>query len=317
LNAQTEALVNDDEYAGSWIVRDKSSFKVMHGFKNNAARKLATGDADFDGASESRATRYSLKELRATQDTLADALKAAGISATISLDVPGNALVVQSAETAKIKALAQSGTLTLPPYVTFSDKVRYFSNEAAIQGGGAMNGSGGSCTGGFNVKTTVGGIATAGHCVPYNLTTHRGASIGTRQGTYSTTPGSDLAWYRNLSNTYTNAVTYGTGFYSITSVAPQVVAAGATICIIRQAGDQQCAYAQETATPPGGAGPVVILDRYITTPGDSGGPWLYGSVAYGIHSGKVCDDQAQTVNCKSIFVPAASLSKIGVSVITQ
>ena len=129
--------------------------------------------------------------------------------------------------------------------------------------------------------------------------------------------GRDFTWYRNDSHTYNNAVKYGSSFYSITTVAPAQVSPSTSTCLIKQNGSQACAYVSEVATPPGGTHPAVILDRVVSVSGDSGGPWLYGSIAHGIHQGKKCDDQAMTINCRSLYSPAANMPAVlGVSVIT-
>lgn len=130
--------------------------------------------------------------------------------------------------------------------------------------------------------------------------------------------GLDAAWYNNSANTYTNRVTYQTSYYTITSWSapypyPQ---ANTLICVIRRDGTQPCAYVYsnnvylDTALTDG---PYVWMDRTITTGGDSGAPWLYGSVAYGIHKSESCN-QARTF-CASMYTPAASLKNMGINVL--
>ena len=47
--------------------------------------------------------------------------------------------------------------------------------------------------------------------------------------------------------------------------------------------------------------------------GDSGGPWLYGGVAYGIHHGN--NEYVGVI--RDYFTPAANLPRMGISVVTQ
>lgn len=309
--AEVERLTADSAYAGSWIVRDKDTFKIVHGFKGGKRSPASTGDAELDSSTESASSAYSLQEIEATRSSLDNQFKDLKIRGGFSVDLENNKLVVRSPDVEKINALVSQGLLTLPPFVVVSDKVRFLGTQAAISGGGETS----SCTAAFTVSNgSTTGISTAGHCALQTL--HRGASIGTRQAPFSSLPGSDFSWYRNNANTYLNRVLYGSSYYTITSVAALPIPTRTSICIIKRDGTQPCGLSADYYSPVGGGGPIVVMDRYLTVSGDSGGPWLYGSKAYGLHGGPSCDDEAKTVNCKSYFSPAASLPKIGVAVIT-
>lgn len=193
LAREAERLSDDIDYAGSWIERDSRSFRMKHAFKGTA-KKLETGDAGFDKASDTVEARYSLREIRVGQDALVGALAAAGFAVGTTLDIKVNQLIVRSSNVAEIRALIASGAVSLPPFAVLSDKVRTYGIEAAISGGGALTGNSGVCTAGLNVRSgSVAGVSTAGHCVPYNISTHRGTPVGSVQPGSSTAIGSDLA----------------------------------------------------------------------------------------------------------------------------
>ena len=110
-----------------------------------------------------------------------------------------------------------------------------------------------------------------------------------------------------------------TSYYSITSVGPQVPAANTSVCLIKRDQTQLCAYVLNSfyrMGPDGNYsdGPIIQMDRDVAIGGDSGGPWLYGGVAYGIHSG---NNEYPVGTKRDVFTPAASLPRMGLSVVTQ
>ena len=318
---QAERLEGTPGYAGSVIERDGKQFKIVHLFSDGRSA-VDTGDAELDKNSEVRNVRFSMKQLKEYAKSISSSLAAIDPNAYTSFSAKDNKLYVTTNAIEAVKT-ALSVTGTIPEFVEFKTGGFFVSTEASVTGGGPINGTRGSCTAGFNVEGAVTGVATANHCIPYNLSTHRGLPIGTnRGGAYIAdsvvAAGRDFTWYRNDSNTYNNAVGYQGGFYSITTIASATPPVNSVACLIKQNDTQQCAYIADVIYPSGGNVSVAILDRYISVPGDSGGPWLYGSVAYGIHQGKTCEDAALTVNCRSLFSPAANMPQyLGVRVRTQ
>ena len=313
---QVSRLEADPNYAGSEIVRDKNQYRIVHYFNNDAN---TLNDSEIDAVSDFRKVRFSMRQMKDFQKAASKILFSIDASAYSTLVPSANRVRIFTIKPDEIKAALGS----LPEFVEFESGGWFTKNEAAMKGGGAISGASGSCTAGFNVRGSVTGVSTASHCVPYMLQTYQGVSIGTHRGpTYqsgaTTVAGRDFTWYRNDSNTYSNAVKYQTGFYTITSVSSAQPSVNTPVCLLKQNDIQSCAYVSQVAIPPGGTYPAVILDRDISTPGDSGGPWFYTGTAYGIHQGKKCDDAALTVNCKSLYSPAANMPAVlGVSVITQ
>lgn len=132
--------------------------------------------------------------------------------------------------------------------------------------------------------------------------------------------GLDVSWFRNSSYTYLNRVRISpTSYYAITSVGPQVPATNTPVCAIKRDQTQACAYVFNSfyLMGPDGTysdGPYIQVDRDLAIGGDSGGPWLYGGVAYGLHKG---NNEYPVGTYKDSYTPAASLPRMGISVVTQ
>lgn len=318
LAEQQLRLESDPTYAGSEIIRDSKRYRIVHYFTTDAA---TSGDAELDKESEFRKIRFNMKEMKEFQKSASQLIIAADANAYTTISASENRVYLFTSNAGAVTAaLASIGGI--PAFVEIKAGGWFSDDQALMMGGGAVSATSGSCTAGFNVKGSLTGVSTAGHCVQYGLQNYQGTSIGTHRGPAQTSAtmlaGRDFTWYRNDAHTYNNTVKYQASFYAITSVAPANPAVNTSACLIKQDGTQACAYVAQVATPPSGSYPTVIMDRVISINGDSGGPWLYGSVAYGIHHGKKCDDAALTVNCRSLYSPAANMpAAIGVSVIVQ
>lgn len=176
-----------------------------------------------------------------------------------------------------------------------------FKPEYDVYGAGSMNvrtplNNLINCTGGFIVTNgTARGISTAGHCHQdgYYVESHWGQPVGQFMGAEyrKGTKGLDVAWYRNSTYTYLNRVRISpTSFYTISATGPLIPASATPICIIKRNQTQLCATVQTYyyLQAPDGTwtnGPYIQVDRDLAVGGDSGGPWLYGGTAYGIHWG--------------------------------
>jgi hypothetical protein len=237
----------------------------------------------------------------------------------------------------KLRALIAAGSMTIPDFVDVKDGPLAFTPEYDVYGAGSMDlkspsGNIGTthCTGGFVVTNgavdsagkQIRGIATAGHCQTdgFSVVNHWGQPVGQLMGAVVYQNGLDISWYRNSPYIYLNRVRISpTSYYSITSVGAQVPAANTTVCLIKQDQTQVCAYVLNSyyRMGPDGTysdGPIIQMDRDLAIGGDSGGPWLYGGVAYGIHSG---NNQYPVGTTRDVYTPAASLPRMGISVVTQ
>jgi hypothetical protein len=304
----------DSDFAGSWIDRSGNTFRVIFAFKGNAQKRVS--DPDLANSSQTTEVRYSRREILAERDRLGQALASHGVQVSFAVRQRDNNLLVYVSDAAKVRSLIDAGTLTIAPFVKLEDGALRETLQALIYGGGPTTGTA-DCAAGFTVTNgTIRGISTSGHCTPPTARTdyHRGLPIGTRQG-YQLGSGIDAAWFNNPSHTYTNRVTYQSSYYTITAWAAPNVPENTVVCVIKRDGTQPCAYVYsnnlslETSTN----GPYVWMDRTITVSGDSGAPWLYNWVAYGIHKSNVCN-QTGTF-CGSVYTPASSLPNMGINVL--
>lgn len=161
----------------------------------------------------------------------------------------------------------------------------------------------GVCTGSFSIKKNGGpelGVLTAGHCpgtgsydgianafhpvVPFSL------------ATTTTYPGGDFRWNhsKHMSTGYTY-VGAGNGTPRRQFASASTPSLNAPVCNYGKTTGYKCSTVTQTGKtatiwiPDGGAmytvGPLRCTGSHITAGGDSGGPWFYNYVAYGIHSG--------------------------------
>lgn len=72
-----------------------------------------------------------------------------------------------------------------------------------------------------------------------------------------------------------------------------------------------CAYVNRVTYFANNDGPYPTLDRDIADGGDSGGPWISGGTAFGIHSGDVIYDGLRY----DFYTPTRSLPRMGINVV--
>lgn len=183
--------------------------------------------------------------------------------------------------------------------------IRFESVDAPVAVTEAYDGGrvlAGVCTGSFSIKKNGGpelGVLTAGHCpgtgsydgvanafhpvVPFSL------------ATTTTYPGGDFRWNhsKHMFTGYTYVGASGTPRRQFSSASTPSL--DSPVCNYGKTTGYKCstvAQTGKTATiwiPDGGAmytvGPLRCTASHITAGGDSGGPWFYNYVAYGIHSG--------------------------------
>lgn len=327
-NRAIKRFENDPDFAGAWIDENSRGFRVNFAFRGG--RKPALNDSELQGVSSFPSARRSMGDLAQARAILGKMLRQNGLKAKISVDQKTQHMSLYPEQPAKLRALIAAGAVTVPDFVVVKDGPLRFTPEYDVYGAGSMDlrapsGNIGTthCTGGFAVTNgTVRGIATAGHCQAdgYSVVNHWGQPVGQFMDARHYDHGLDIAWFRNSSYTYLNRVRISpTSYYSITSVGPQIPAQNTPVCLIKRDQTQACAYVLNSYYNQGADGtfsdgPYVEVDRDIAIKGDSGGPWQYGGVAYGLHSG---NNEFPVGTIRDAYVPAASLPQMGISVVTQ
>jgi hypothetical protein len=318
----------DPEFAGSWIDRSGGGFKVVFAFRGEKRKDIA--DAELAGASAFQSARYTIGEFKSEIARLGKALKDQNIDAVFNVDAARNKVTLLSAQAAKIRQLMTNGQLNVPDFMDVQEAAGPLRRaDALVEGGGPTYGefvdpstgqnTANLCTAAFTVYSgSSRGISTAGHCneTSGRTQTHRSLPIGSLMATRVYAGGLDVAWFRNTSNTYTNRVRWtSTSYYTITAIGadPYSLPKGTSICVIKRDETQACGYSLATVSY-GTDGPYVGMDRNIAVNSDSGAPWLYGGVAYGIHSGDYLYASPSTYY--DLFTPASSLPNMGISVLT-
>jgi streptogrisin C len=142
------------------------------------------------------------------------------------------------------------------------------------------------CTVGFPV---VGGFVTAGHCGGVGATAvgHNGVGQGTIRG--STFPGSDHAWVETNSSWSPGPWVNNHNGSTILVTGSEEAAIGATVCRSGAVTGWRCGTVEAKNATLNYIGGLVVTGLTQTNAcselGDSGGPWLAGQQAQGVHSG--------------------------------
>jgi hypothetical protein len=177
--------------------------------------------------------------------------------------------------------------LVVDPRVVAGGHARYGGGRLEVSAGSSL-----ACTAGFNVIVVSGtttGVATAGHCG--NSLTHENSNGDTE---YAMTfwaqhrgGWGDFQWH-TTSDTEGDTFYYDWGLTrNVSSMANP--SDGQTICRFGQNTGAQCDTVADLDTCSTFDGiahcKLVRMDHKEAAAGDSGGPWYYGTVAYGYHSG--------------------------------
>lgn len=147
------------------------------------------------------------------------------------------------------------------------------------------------CTSAFSVyRVSDGknGVATAAHCtgmVNFDAVSPESDfdlyHKGEHRGAYG-----DMEW--KTSDHYEIAEYYaepGSSRRDVTSVT-QSFSENDVVCVYsRVQGERNCEYVYSVNISQGGDDKLIAVDSHVTTGGDSGGPWSYGTEASGVHKG--------------------------------
>lgn len=162
----------------------------------------------------------------------------------------------------------------------------YAVGNDTIRGGALLGGSSSSsfaCTSGWPVNrlnSTQKGLVTADHC-PDNMS-YSGRSVLTWRSKIPDN-GGDVQ-YMSSTETVGSAFYYAVGEYR-TITGRGNPSTDQTLCKFGRTSGNSCDTVRDTFTCRDNYCNLVSMDNREAAPGDSGGPWYYGSTAYGIHSG--------------------------------
>lgn len=325
-----ERLAKEDpEFGGAFIDRDRGNFRIKIARKGGPRGGALTSDTELQQATDQVEVRYSAAELRAEQQRLQAALQGAASFQGSAISYQDNSVTLYASDPAQLDREISGKGLTLAPFVKVQRESFKVGREASVYGGLSVRGptttnSAGQtianfCQTGFAVIDYSGirGITTAEHCDKPLVLSGTGQSMGTVINAKFGGP-LDVRHYRNASDTYTNSVKFGATNVQATSAVGSSLMQNAEICLGKINGTTGCAIVYTTSLyfdENGVArGPVIQMRSHVSDPGDSGGPWMYGSKAYGIHSGWV---QSQATGAMfSIFSGIEYLSQLNIRLLT-
>lgn len=178
-----------------------------------------------------------------------------------------------------------------------------------------------ACTSGFGSRSSshtsgTRGILTAAHC--NNSQSDDGHSLSYQSGHEGVN--GDVQWHTGP-KTESDKFYQGTAsssevtLVSVSSVANPV--AGAAVCRNGKMTDQHCNTVFDAHICHNGVCSQVRTNTHTSTGGDSGGPYFWGSKAYGIHRGKMTDG-AYPYMTRGVFTRALSVDDaVGVYIATN
>lgn len=158
--------------------------------------------------------------------------------------------------------------------------------DEVIRGGALLGGSSSSsfaCTSGWpveRVNSTQKGLVTAEHC-PDSMS-YSGRFVLTWRSRIPLN-GGDVQ-YMSSSETVGNQFYYGVGNYR-TVTGRGTPSQDQYLCVFGRTTGNSCDNVRDIFTCRDNYCNLVSMDTHPTDNGDSGGPWYYGSTAYGVHSG--------------------------------
>ncbi len=329
LNA--ELSMNEAEtLAGLWI-EHSPEFKIVVQFTRDGEETIKPyikQHPELANVVEMRTAKVSLVDLQKARASASSSVHALGISVASETNVAGNSvnLYMAKADRSQFDNALQRGKIQLP------DKVKVITVEAMdeeklevdIYGGLALT----PCTSGFSVKKgwwpfITKGITTAGHCS--NTVTYNGNNLPLNGEKW--TGSYDTQWHTAPGYTVTNKIQYKSDgstrpIYATKSRNNQQI--GEYVCKYGKTTGYTCGrintkdYKPDPANVPNPAATFIRVDNTagwndLSDAGDSGGPWFWGTTAYGTHSGSPRGDSNDAWYTAVNYVE----SGLGVTVMTS
>ncbi|HEV2780995.1 MAG TPA: S1 family peptidase [Actinophytocola sp.] len=265
--------------AGMWL--DQANDTVVVNVLDEAA--AATVRAAGAGA---KLVTHTLARLESIRDTLAAAQVA---DTAFGIDVRANQVVVQVGKTA-VGTAKLSGVLSAAGAYGTAVRVEHVDGSFGkmISGGFPILAAGGGyCSLGFSTTANTG--VTAGHCtraIPQWWDGSTGLFYG--PSIHASFPGNDFGLIRNDGGLPQpgNVYLYNGTFQDIVTAAWPAQFMG--ICKSGATSGLTCGQVNllwQTVCYPEGCVGDMAATNVFAAPGDSGGPWFAGAVAYGLTSG--------------------------------
>ncbi|GAA2452731.1 trypsin-like serine protease [Streptomyces glaucus] len=278
-----------DRFAGAWV-RGATSAELT-------VATTRAADAPVIRAQGARAVvvRTPLAGLRAVKGKLDAAAARAKTSDTPVryVDVPANRVVVQATKRSAADALIRAAGVQAQGVAVRVSALRP-RVLADLVGGDAYHIDGRArCTVGFSVtKGAQQGFVTAGHCGRAGARTT--GSDRSDQGTFRAAvfPGKDMAWVGVDSGWAATADVRGQGGTRTRITGSAEALVGASICRAGSTTGWRCGTVRQHDTSvsyPEGTVHGLTRTTVCAEPGDSGGPYVWGSQAQGVTSGGTGD----------------------------
>ncbi len=266
---------------------------------------------------ETRTVPISLEQLIATQGEILLAMEELGVRAESGIRISENMVELYVLKEDDIENVLNRANIKLPPFVQIIEVDKLSTETTDIFAGLSLS----TCTSGFSVQNGSGtkGITTAGHCnssQSYNGSNlpFQGAAYGGQYDfQWHTAPGFTV---RNLAfDGSNNRYIYGTKHRDNQYV-------GEWVCAYGKVSGYRCGQISDKNFQPHPPGCYYCFtSTFIRVHrdgvalggqgGDSGGPWMYGNTAYGIHHGKVDS------NGDGIYMAINYVSYLGLTVLTN
>ncbi|WP_402372978.1 S1 family peptidase [Isoptericola rhizosphaerae] len=164
----------------------------------------------------------------------------------------------------------------------------------AIYGGGKLTSGSSYCTSGFSVRkgtTYNNGLITAAHCP--NTLKYGSNSLNFRKASSTR----DVQWHSDNQTAPPKFYVADTTLRNVdVSSNPPV---GTRVCRYGRTNDATCDRVALLNQCRGNYCGLAMVYERRAAPGDSGGPWYYGNVAYGVHSGYITIDSQR----RDVFTP--------------
>jgi len=308
----------EPSFGGLWI-EHRPQYRLVIRFKDpSAAGRLSARIAGTALEKLPRATlpaAASLSELEKQHAAARQHVTRLGFTVDSDINVQENRVEIYSERAPALRvALAQEPGGALAGRVEVV-AVSELAKPAVLRGG---DGDQGWCSGGFTVRNSdasVVGITTAGHCG--NTQLFQGMALPLVEEYFYSA--GDIQWHSACGYTdVTNEFNSGLGYRPCTGQrlrSQQGI--GTLVCHFGNATGRACGIIRSKSynpsyIPGNGDDKFIRVDgngRTISAPGDSGAPWFFEDLAYGIHSGTFNDRDA-------IYMAVDYIAWVGAAVLT-